>query len=385
MSQKKAYTAEFKEAAVKLAVESKQSVNQTARELEVNVNTLHTWIAKYHRQQSTKGDGKVGEQHLYEELKQLRRENARLKEERELLKKAAGLLRQRISLRYAFIDANQGQFSTALMCRVFEVSRSSYYEWRSRPPSPRKQQEKALKAKIRKHHEEGRATYGTRRIQKKLTGDGEAVSRRRVARLMKEEGLACKTRRKFKATTNSKHDKPVAPNLLARHFSAEKPDQAYVGDITYIPTREGWLYLAVFIDLCSRAVVGWSMGSRMPASLVSDALSMAIWKRRPAAGLLVHSDRGSQYASDSFQRLLKQHDFKCSMSRKGNCWDNAPSESFFHTLKTELIYHEDFTTREEAKQAIFEYIEVFYNRLRLHSSNDYMSPLGYESELRAVA
>lgn len=202
---------------------------------------------------------------------------------------------------------------------------------------------------------------------------------------MKEEGVGCKTRRKFKATTNSKHGKPVAPNLLDRNFSAEKPDQAYAGDITHVPTREGSLYLAVFIDLCSRAVVGWSMGSRMPASLVNDTLRMVIWKRRPAAGLLAHSDRGSQYASDSFQRLLKQHGFRCSMSREGNCWDNAPSESFFHTLKTELIYHEDFETRKEAKQAIFEYIEVFYNRVRLHSSNDYMSPVDHESALQAAA
>lgn len=271
------------------------------------------------------------------------------------------------------------------MCRVFEVSRSGYYEWRSRPSSQRAQQDKALKARIREHHDESRKTYGTRRLQKKLAGDDRPVSRRRIARLMKEEGLACKTRRKFKATTNSRHDKPVAPNLLDRQFSAEKPNQAYAGDITYVPTREGWLYLAVFIDLCSRAVVGWSMGSRMPASLVSDALRMAIWKRRPAAGLLVHSDRGSQYASDEFQRLLKRHGFRCSMSRKGDCWDNAPSESFFHTLKTELIYHEDFTTREEAKRAIFEYIEVFYNRVRLHSSNDYRSPADYESALRAAA
>lgn len=271
------------------------------------------------------------------------------------------------------------------MCRVFEVSRSGYYEWRTRPSSQRVRDDQALKASIREHHEKSRSTYGTRRIQKQLAEDGETVSRRRIGRLMGEEGLKCKMRRKFKATTNSKHNKPLAANLLNRNFTASEPDQAYVGDITYIPTREGWLYLAVFIDLCSRAVVGWSMDSRMPTALVNDALTMAIFKRRPAAGLLVHSDRGSQYASDSFQGLLKQHEFKCSMSRKGNCWDNAPSESFFHTLKTELVYHEDFKTREEARQAIFEYIEVFYNRVRLHSSNDYMSPADYESRLRAAA
>ena len=271
------------------------------------------------------------------------------------------------------------------MCRVFKVSRSGYYEWLSRPLSQRNQQDNALKAKIRKHHKEGRENYGARRIQKKLAGTDDVVSLRRINRLMTEEGLECKTRRKFKATTNSKHGMPVAPNLLNRNFSAEEMGQKYVGDITYIPTREGWLYLAVFIDLCSRTVVGWSMDSRMQASLVNDALNMAIWKRRPDKGLLVHSDRGSQYASTSFQELLKQHNFRCSMSRKGICWDNAPSESFFHTLKIELTHHEDFKTREEAKQAIFEYIEVFYNRVRLHSSNDYMSPEDYESALRAAA
>jgi putative transposase len=271
------------------------------------------------------------------------------------------------------------------MCRVFEVSRSGYYEWLSRPLSQRKQQDSALKAKIHQHHKEGRATYGARRIQKKLAGTDDTVSRRRINRLMTEEGLECKTRRKFKATTYSNHGMPVAPNVLNRNFSAEKMDQKYVGDITYIPTREGWLFLAIFIDLCSRTVVGWSMDSRMQTSLVNDALNMAIRKRDPDKGLLVHSDRGSQYASTGFQKLLKQHNYRCSMSRKGNCWDNAPSESFFHTLKTELTHHEDFKTREEAKQAIFEYIEVFYNRVRLHSSNYYMSPVDYESALRAAA
>lgn len=271
------------------------------------------------------------------------------------------------------------------MCRVFEVSRSGYYEWRSRPPSQRDQRDEALKAQIKLSHDKGRQTYGTRRIKQDLEQQGETVSRRRIARLMKDEGLRCKTRRKFKATTNSRHDKPVAPNLLDREFDVEQPNQAYVGDITYIPTREGWLYLAVFIDLYSRTVVGWSMSERMKASLVTDALTMAIWKRQPGKGLLVHSDRGSQYVSESYQGLLADKGFKCSMSRKGNCWDNAPSESFFHTLKTELIHHEDFLTREAAKQAIFEYIEVFYNRVRLHSSNDYMSPSDYESELRSAA
>ena len=202
---------------------------------------------------------------------------------------------------------------------------------------------------------------------------------------MKAEGIVCKTRRRFKATTNSRHNKPVVDNTLDRDFQREQPNQAYVGDITYVPTREVWLYLSVFIDVCSRAVVGWSMSDRMTATLVTDSLEMALWKRRPLAGLLVHSDRGSQYASDRYQQLLSDNGFICSMSRKGNCWDNAVAESFFHTLKTELIHHEDFQTREDAQQAIFEYIEVFYNRQRKHSTNGYLAPFVYEQKLAKAA
>ena len=238
---------------------------------------------------------------------------------------------------------------------------------------------------LREIHEKSRQSYGERRIKDDLADLGKTVSRQRIRRLMKEEGHACKTKRKFKATTDSSHNKPVAENLLKRDFNREQPDQAYVGDITYIPTREGWLYLSVFIDLGSRAVVGWSMGSRMTATLVTDSLEMAMWKRRPEAGLLVHSDRGSQYVSERYQKLLTDNEFVCSMSRKGNCWDNAVAESFFHTLKTELIHHEDFQTREEAQQAIFEYIEVFYNRQGKHSTNGYLAPFKYEQQLAETA
>lgn len=201
---------------------------------------------------------------------------------------------------------------------------------------------------------------------------------------MREADLVCKTKQKFKATTNSKHDLPIAPNQLDRQFNVHQPNQVYVGDITYIHTQEGWLYLAVVIDLYSRQVVGWSMADHMRTKLVNDALLMAIWQRKPAKGLLWHSDRGSQYASDSHRALLKQHGIRQSMSRKGNCWDNAVSESFFHTLKTELIHHQTYQTRDEAKQAVFEYIEVFYNRERLHSANGYLSPLDYELQHKAA-
>ena len=195
---------------------------------------------------------------------------------------------------------------------------------------------------------------------------------------MKAEGLHCKTQRKFRVTTDSAHGLPVASNILNRDFTALKPDQKYVGDITYIPTKQGWMYLAVVIDLFSRRVVGWAMDDNMCTPLVNNALLMAIWARKPASGLLWHTDRGSQYASESHRSILAAHKITQSMSRKGNCWDNAVSESFFHTLKTELTYHFTFETREEAKAVIFEYIEVFYNRKRLHSANDYMSPANYE-------
>ena len=227
--------------------------------------------------------------------------------------------------------------------------------------------------------QEGRGNYGTRRLKRRLANLGYTVSRRRIGRLLKRAGLICKTKRKFRVTTDSKHQQPIAPNRLERQFNVEKPDQYFVGDITYIETQEGWLYLAVVIDLYSRQVVGWSMDKHMKAKLVNDALLMAIWKRKPGKELIWHTDRGSQYASDSHRKILKQHGILQSMSRKGNCWDNAVSESFCHTLKTELVHHCNFKTREEAKHDIFEYIEVFYNRIRLHSANDYLSPVDYEN------
>lgn len=270
------------------------------------------------------------------------------------------------------------------MCRFMRVSRSAYYDWLQREPTHNEQEDAKLITIICTLFSKGRATYGTRRIKKALLKQGFAISRRRIGRLMQQAGLVCKTKRKFKATTNSKHNLPVAENHLNRQFKVEKPNLAYVGDITYIPTQEGWLYLAVVIDLYSRQVVGWSMAEYMRTKLVNDALLMAVWKRKPAKGLVWHTDRGSQYASDSHRALLKQHGIQQSMSRKGNCWDNAVSESFFHTLKTELVNHEFYQTREEAKQSVFEYIEVFYNRERLHSSNDYLSPVDYELQLEAA-
>jgi transposase InsO family protein len=215
-----------------------------------------------------------------------------------------------------------------------------------------------------------------------LAQAGVQVSRRRIGRILAQAGLRCKTQRKYKAPTKAGQAQTVAPNHLNREFTVQAPDTIYVGDITYLPTGEGWLYLAVVLDLCSRAVVGWSMADHMRAELVNQALWMAISQRQPAAGLIMHTDRGSQYGADSYRQLLRQHGIEPSMSRTGNCWDNAVAESFFHTLKTELIYLEDYDTHEVAQTAVFEYIEVFYNRQRCHSANGYLAPLLYEQAFK---
>lgn len=272
----------------------------------------------------------------------------------------------------------------AVLCAMLSVSRSAYYTWTKAIDSQKAKDDKALKTMITTVFSQNRAVYGTRRLKKVLATQGYWASRRRIGRLMKEAQLDCKTKRRFKATTDSKHDFPIAPNQLARQFDVDQPNQAYVGDITYLPTAEGWLYLAVVIDLYSRQVVGWSMADNMRTELVNNALLMAIWKRKPKKGLLWHTDRGSQYASDSHRKLLKQHGIQQSMSRKANCWDNAVSESFFHSLKTECVNHERYQTREAAKASLFDYIEVFYNRQRLHSSNGYLSPVEFEQQKKSA-
>jgi len=287
-------------------------------------------------------------------------------------------------VKYAWIKQHSQDYSITALCEFMKVSRSRYYHWLIRPKTKREEENEQLIEKLKIIFKKGRGSYGTRRLKNRFAEQDIIVSRRRIGRLMVQAGLSCKTKKKFKVTTDSKHNKPIAPNLLKRQFTVSQVDRYYVGDITYIHTQEGWLYLAVVIDLFSRKIVGWSMDSRMKAKLVNDALLMAIWKRKPDKGLVWHTDRGSQYASDSHRAILKEHHVTQSMSRKGNCWDNAVSESFFHTLKTELIHHYQFKTRNEAKLAIFEYIEVFYNRERIHSANDYLSPVDYEIQQKSV-
>ena len=290
------------------------------------------------------------------------------------------MLCQRNQVKYAWIRENESEFPVQAMCNALNVVRSAYYKWRSTPQTAHDQRDKELGELVEIEFKRGRGVYGEVRVLKKLQQQGIKTSRRRVGRLMRERGLVCITKKPYKVTTDSKHDKPIAKNKLKRRFNPKKPNRVYAGDITYIKTDEGWLYLAIVIDLFSRQIVGYSMADHMKTSLVNDAMTMAIWQRKPPRGLLWHTDRGSQYASKEHRDLLAQHGIRQSMSRKGNCWDNAVSESFFHTLKTELTYHHRYATREQARASIFEYIAVFYNRIRIHSANNYLSPVEFESQ-----
>ena len=286
---------------------------------------------------------------------------------------------------FRFIRNHQHRFPVGLLCKALGVSRSGYYAWQRRPESNRTRQNRDLKARIRQVHKESRGTYGSPRIHCELRDQGERCGRHRVARLMREDGLRAKVKKRYKATTDSKHDLPVAPNLLQRNFDPVAPDRVWASDITYIWTAEGWLYLAVVLDLFSRSVVGWSMSQRIDRHLVMEALTMAIKRRSPAPGLIHHSDRGVQYASDDFQALLYKHGIRCSMSRKGDCWDNAAVESFFGTLKQEEVFHRRYLSRQQARQSLFDYIEVFYNRRRRHSTLGYVSPAKFEQTFLNLA
>lgn len=287
-------------------------------------------------------------------------------------------------MRFAFIQAEKANYPVALMCRLLEVSTSGFWAWCRRPESPRAREDRRLLGMIRASHAVSRQTYGSRRVHQDLQASGETVGRQRVARLMREAGLRSQSRRPYRVTTNSKHQQPVAANGLARDFRAEGANRKWAADISYVKTRGGWLYLAVVLDLYSRRVVGWAMSRRITRKLALDSLQMALTQRGQPQQLLHHSDRGSQYASKDYQHLLQSHSIECSMSRRGNCWDNAVVESFFATLKTELIYRADYLNPEEAQRAIFEYIEVFYNRQRRHSTLGYQTPAEFERSALAA-
>jgi transposase InsO family protein len=281
------------------------------------------------------------------------------------------------------IQRHEGRYAVTLMCRVLTVSRSGYYDWRGRPPSDREQANVRLSADVRRIYTEHKGRVGSPRITKHLHEEGQMIGKKRVAKVMQAQRLRAKAARKYKATTNSNHNLPVAPNLLEQDFTAAAPNCKWVSDITYVATDEGWLYVAVVLDLYSRLVVGWAMSERMTAKLVCDALRMALWRRKMPTGVIVHSDRGSQYCSAEHQRLLRDNQLRCSMSKKGDCYDNAAMESWNHSLKVEAIHGERFVTREIAKAQVFEYIEVYYNRRRLHSRLGYLSPETFEARQMA--
>jgi transposase InsO family protein len=284
-------------------------------------------------------------------------------------------------MKYKFIMENRKEFRLGKMCKVLNVSRSGYHNYVKRRYILRENDEIIILEKIKEIHKNSRGLYGSPRIYQELRKRGIKINKKRVVRIMQKYGIRAKTRKKFKKTTDSNHSKPVVKDLVGQNFNTTEINEIWVSDITYIWTKEGWLYLACILDLYSRMIVGWYIDQRLTSSLVRSAIRNAILKRGTNPGIIFHSDRGSQYASDAVRDLLRENKMVQSMSRKGNCYDNAVIESFFHTLKTELVRFENFQTREEAKMKIFDYIEIYYNRQRIHSSIDYFSPVEYENNL----
>ena len=281
-------------------------------------------------------------------------------------------------MKFAFIAAEKAQYPVAVLCSVLGVSSSGFYAWRKRPPSRRARADARLALEVRLAHKRGRGTYGSPRVHRELKAHGHRIGKKRVERLMRQEGIQGQQKRRFRRTTDSNHTQPVAANVLARDFHANAPNTAWVTDVTYVWTAEGWLYLAALLDLFSRRVVGWAVSETNDRALALEALRRALATRRPAAGLVHHSDRGSPYASDDYQAALSERGLVASMSRKGDCWDNAVAESFFATLRAELLDHEHYPTRHAAVASIADYIDGFYNPLRRHSSIGYVSPVEFE-------
>ncbi|UQN09049.1 IS3 family transposase [Deinococcus sp. QL22] len=375
------YTAEFKEEAVRLVISSQKSCAEIARNLGVPPYLVVRW-KQHHEQQGAvgrpqftgRGVAALSEQEA--RFKKLERELEITRQERDILKKAPGLLRQR-PLIYGFIEQHRHEYSIERLCKTLGVGVSGYFAW-WKAQNCYRVEDVALTEAIRTIHQVSRGTYGAPRVQAALVDEGKQVSRARITRLMKAAGLKARCKRKFRVTTNSKHPHPVAENLLNREFVAEQPNQKWVTDITYLPVAEGWMYLAVVMDLFSRKIVGWAMRATLQTELVVAALDMAQQIRRPGQGLLHHSDQGIQYASREYRQALERLQALQSMSRKGDCWDNAAMESFFATLKLELELDTAQGNRADTRNLVFEWIEVFYNRERRHSSLGYRSPTRFE-------
>lgn len=377
--ERRQHTPEFRVEALALA--EKVGVAAAARDLDLHDSQIYSWRSKA---QAQRNKTQV-EQDQALEIAKLKRKLADQEEELAILKKL-----QRISLsscenatsaKYEFMKEHCHDFTLSALSRVLGVSRSSFYAWQRRQRSgvSREAANEVLDALVRAAFVERKGRSGSPGLTLDLIDAGHAHDRKTIAKSMKRQELRAKASKKFKVTTDSNHTKPVAPNLLDRDFTATAPNQKWVSDITYLWTEEGWLYLAVVIDLYSRKVVGWSMAPRMTTPLISDALIMALWRRGFPKGVLVHSDRGSQYCSAAYQKLLKKHKLVCSMSRTGNCWDNACAESFFHTLKVELVHGKRFDKRSQMRESVFEYIEVDYNRNRRHSAVGMISPDKFEA------
>ncbi|ELU8321850.1 IS3 family transposase [Salmonella enterica] len=371
----KRYPEEFKIEAVKQVVDRGHSVSSVATRLDITIHSLYAWIKKYGPESSTHKE----QSDAQSEIRRLQKELKRVTDERDIFKKSRGVLRKAVRLRYAFIRDNTCCWPARLLCRVLNVHPSGFYSWLQQPHSQRHQADLRLAGQIKQFWLESGCVYGYRKIHLDLRDSGQQCGVNRVWRLMKRVGI--KAQVGYRSPRARKGEVSiVSPNRLQRQFNPDAPDERWVTDITYIRTHEGWLYLAVVVDLFSRKIIGWSMQSRMTKDIVLNALLMAVWRRNPQKQVLVHSDQGSQYTSHEWQSFLKSHGLEGSMSRRGNCHDNAVAESFFQLLKRERIKKKIYGTREEARSDIFDYIEMFYNSKRRHGSSDQMSPTEYENQ-----
>ncbi|MGJ5719041.1 IS3 family transposase [Morganella sp. B601] len=371
----KRYPEEFKIEAVKQVIDRGHSVSSVATRLDITTHSLYAWIKKYGPDSSTNKE----QSDAQTEIRRLQKELKRVTDERDIFKKSRGVLRKAVRLRYAFIRDNSRCWPVRLPCRVLDVHPSGFYAWFKQPYSQRHQVDLRLTGQIKQFWLESGCVYGYRKIHLDLRDSGQQCGVNRVWRLMNRAGI--KAQVGYRSPRAHKGEVSiVSPNRLQRQFNPDAPDERWVTGITYIRTHEGWLYLAVVVDLFSRKIIGWSMQSRMTKDIVLNALLMAIWRRNPLKQVLVHSDQGSQYTSHEWQSFLKSHGLEGSMSRRGNCHDNAVAESFFQLLKRERIKKKIYGTREEARSDIFDYIEMFYNSKRRHGSSNQMSPTEYENQ-----
>ncbi|MGE0285233.1 MAG: IS3 family transposase [Bradyrhizobium sp.] len=373
----------FKLEAVRLVRERGVSVAQAARDLDIHENMLRKWVKEFAAdpQHAFPGQGQMKPEQI--EIERLRREVIKLKAERDIPKKGRSLLREGVDMKFGFIVKHRGIWPVAWLCEALGVSRSGFHAWLGRAPSERSRSDEVVGAKVRASFLASDRTYGARRVWHDVLADGVSCGLHRIERLMRTQALRARPRRRRRPPDLGERSvDAVAANVLDRSFEAPAPNRKWIADFTYIWTAEGWLYVAAVLDLFSRRVVGWSMSATMTAQLVADALVMAIWRRGKPEDLLHHSDRGSQYVSEQFQRLMADHGVVCSMSRAGNVWDNAAMESFFSSLKIERTSRKTYRTRDQAKADVFDYIECFYNPRRRHSTIGYLSPVEFEKQAR---